>query len=101
MGKCSGNFIGAAEVAKTARAATGGKCGNSAPLPPLPPLPSLPPLGSPTQHAPTIDVQHLPRDVPRQVRAQKHDRSGDVLDAGNPSEGDGPCDLLFAPSAVL
>src|SRR2546422_3977834 len=52
-------------------------------------------FGSPTQHAPPVHVQNLSRDVPRQVRTQKHDRTRHVLGTGDAPERNRRLDVTF------
>src|SRR6266540_3286940 len=57
-------------------------------------------IESSTQHAPPVHVQHLPRHVSRERRAQEHDRPRYVFGAGDPSERDRALDLPPPPSPV-
>src|SRR6266566_2707608 len=50
-------------------------------------------VGSPAQHTPSVHVEDLARDVPRQIGAEKHDRAGDVLGARDPPQRDRVLDL--------
>src|SRR5207245_7287718 len=54
-------------------------------------------IESSAQHTPAVHVEDLSGDVPRQVGAQEHDRSRDVLGARHAAQRDRPLDL--APPA--
>src|SRR5260370_5582268 len=42
--------------------------------------------GSPAQHTPAVHIQDFAGDIPRQVRAQEDDRSGNVVGTGHTSK---------------
>src|SRR5439155_64712 len=52
-------------------------------------------FASSAQHTPAIDVENLARYVPRQLGAEKDDRSSHVLRARDPPQRDGPLDIPF------